>query len=185
LRWRKSAVRQHAMIELRAERRLWLLPGNSLTQRGAFPLASLKIPHDALVLIGDGEKALFLRNKGDEKFPKLAVERHLDHPNPPTHVQGSDQPGHTSDAFGRKSALENADWHRLEKDRFAKEIAGTLYRLAHENSFKALVVVAPPHVLGRLRTDFHAEVKKRIVAEVDKTLTQHPVHEIERVLTKD
>jgi len=28
----------------------------------------LKIPHHALVFVGDGRKALFLRNDGDEKF---------------------------------------------------------------------------------------------------------------------
>jgi protein required for attachment to host cells len=27
-----------------------------------------KLPHDALVFIGDGRKALFLRNAGDENF---------------------------------------------------------------------------------------------------------------------
>lgn len=147
-------------------------------------MTSLKIPHDALVLVGDGEKALFLRNQGDAKFPNLVVERHLDHPNPPTHEQGTDQPGRTNDAFGNRSAMENTDWHRLEKDRFAMEIAAALYGLAHENRFRELVVVAPPHVLGRLRQGFHAEVRNRIIAEVDKTLTQHPVHEIERILTK-
>ncbi|HTO65983.1 MAG TPA: hypothetical protein VMM15_32565 [Bradyrhizobium sp.] len=35
----------------------------------------LKIPHDAFVLVGDGRKALFLRNEGDEKFPNLKAER--------------------------------------------------------------------------------------------------------------
>ncbi len=145
---------------------------------------SLKIPHDALVLIGDGEKALFLRNQGDEKFPNLSVERLLEHPNPPTRLQGTDRPGRTRDAIGNRSAVENADWHHLEKDHFAKEIAATLYRLAHDNKFKALIVVAPPHVLGMLRDDFHAEVRKRVVAEIGKTLTQHPVHEIERLLTR-
>ncbi len=29
----------------------------------------LALPHDAFVLVGDGRKALFLRNAGDEKFP--------------------------------------------------------------------------------------------------------------------
>ena len=33
------------------------------------------IPHDAWVFIGDGQKALFLRNDGDEKFLNLKTER--------------------------------------------------------------------------------------------------------------
>jgi protein required for attachment to host cells len=43
----------------------------------------------------------------------------------------------------------------------------------------ALVIVAPPRTLADLRRAFHADVQKRIVAEVGKDLTKHPVAEIE------
>jgi protein required for attachment to host cells len=43
----------------------------------------------------------------------------------------------------------------------------------------ALVIAAPPRTLADLRRAFHADVKKRIVAEVGKDLTNHPVSEIE------
>ena len=33
--------------------------------------SQLSMPHDAMIFVGDGQKALFLRNKGDEKFPNL------------------------------------------------------------------------------------------------------------------
>ena len=52
----------------------------------------LQIPHDAFVFVGDGRKALFLHNAGDEKFPNLKTERILVDDNPPTHEQGSDRP---------------------------------------------------------------------------------------------
>jgi protein required for attachment to host cells len=32
---------------------------------------TLEIPHGAFVFVGDGEKALFLRNVGDEEYPHL------------------------------------------------------------------------------------------------------------------
>jgi protein required for attachment to host cells len=38
-----------------------------------------KLAHGAWVFVGDGQKALFLINEGDEKFPnlrRLAVEEH-------------------------------------------------------------------------------------------------------------
>lgn len=146
-------------------------------------MKAIKIPPEALVLVGDGEKAMFLRNRGDADYPNLVVERLLEHDNPPTREQGTDQPGRMNDAMGHKSAVDNTDWHRLEKERFAKELADRLYKYAHAGRFQHLIVVAPPQVLGNLRNDFHSEVKKRIVAEIDKTLTQHPVHEIERLLT--
>ena len=44
----------------------------------------LAIPHDAFVFVGDGGKALFLRNEGDEKFPNLVTERVFADKDPPT-----------------------------------------------------------------------------------------------------
>ena len=38
-------------------------------------MSKLTIPHNAFVFVGDGGKALFLRNEGDEKFPNLVIER--------------------------------------------------------------------------------------------------------------
>ena len=60
----------------------------------------LKIPHDGLVFVGDGRKALFLRNEGDEKYLNLKTERVLEQDNPPTHEQGTDRPGHLGKAAG-------------------------------------------------------------------------------------
>ena len=56
-------------------------------------MSKLAIPHDALVFIGDGRKALFLRNTGDAKYPDLKVEQVFAEENPPTHEQGTDRPG--------------------------------------------------------------------------------------------
>ncbi len=149
---------------------------------------SLKIPTRTWVLIGDGEKAIVLRNAGDEEYLNLVVERVLEHENPPTREQGSDRPGRHADApvpgSDQRSAFEEADWHRLEKTRFAGEIAKRLYKLAHQGRFDRLVVVAPPQTLGDLRRTFHDEVKRRIIGELDKSLTHHPVWEIERHLQR-
>jgi protein required for attachment to host cells len=54
-------------------------------------MSKLRIPHDAFVFVGDGRKALFLRNEGDEKFLNLKTERVFQDENPPTHEQGSDR----------------------------------------------------------------------------------------------
>jgi protein required for attachment to host cells len=52
----------------------------------------ITIPSGALVLIGDGRKALFLRNKGTPLHAELVTERVLEQRNPPTHEQGTDRP---------------------------------------------------------------------------------------------
>lgn len=144
----------------------------------------ITIPAGALVLVGDGRKALFLRNKGTPLHANLVTERVLEQDNPPTREQGSDRPGRTYGIDGvSRSALEQTDWHQLAEDRFASEIADALYRAGHAHGFEQLIVVAPPRILGNLRAAFHQEVAKRIVAEVPKDLTSRPVTEIAALLS--
>jgi protein required for attachment to host cells len=141
------------------------------------------ISHDALVLVGDGEKALFLRNKGNGQQVNLEVERILEQDNPATREQGTDRPGRSAASVGvARSAVEEADWHHIAKERFAAEIANALYRHAHDNRFEKLVIVAPPKILGNLRRAFHAEVTDRIIGEIPKELTSHPVARIEKLI---
>ena len=141
------------------------------------------ISHNALVLIGDGQKALFLRNKGTARQVKLEVEQVLEQENPATREQGTDRPGRAISSVGTaRSAVEEVDWHHIAKERFAAEIAEALYRHAHDNRFDKLVVIAPAKVLGNLRKAFHAEVTDKIVGEIPKELTSHSIPHIERLV---
>jgi protein required for attachment to host cells len=142
-----------------------------------------KLAHGAWVFVGDGQKALFLINEGDEKFPnlrRLAVEEHKD---PPTHAQGSDAPGraYASVGWGR-SAVGETDWHELEKERFAALIAERINKAALSEAFRQIVIVAPPKILGDLRDAFTKETESKIVAEIPKDLTHHSIADIERLL---
>jgi len=95
-------------------------------------MTKLAIPHDAFVFVGDGRKALFLRNDGDEKFPNLVTERVIvDDENPPTHEQGTDRPGRgfASAHASRHSAMETTDWHEIEEHRFAQRVSAALEAL--------------------------------------------------------
>lgn len=146
-------------------------------------MPDIRIPHDALVLIGDGEKALFLRNKGHAARLALVIEEVLAQVNPATREQGTERPGRSFASTGaRRSAMEQTDWHRLGEERFAVEIAQALHRYAQAARFKELVVVAPPRVLGNLRKAFHRDVAERISGEIGKELTAHPLEDIQRLL---
>lgn len=147
-------------------------------------MSELKIPHDAFVFVGDGRKALFLRNAGDEKFPNLKTERVFIDENPPTREQGSDRPGRAFKRArtSRRTGMQTTDWHDLEEHRFAQRVAAAMENLVRAREVKALVVVAPARTLAELRHAFHTDVKGRIIAEIDKELTKHPVGEIEKHL---
>jgi protein required for attachment to host cells len=146
-------------------------------------MASVAIDHNAWVMVGDGEKALFFRNEGDSTHPNLQVVDVLEHENPKSSEQGTDRPGRSSSSVGTaRSAMQETNWHKLEKHRFAKQIADTLYTAAHRGQYSKLVIAAPPMIMGDLRKAMHKEVSDKVVAEVSKDLTNMPPDQIERIL---
>jgi len=144
----------------------------------------IRLPHRAVVFVGDGRKALFLLNEGTGSEPRLKVQRVLEDENPPTREQGADRPGRAlSPIEPNRSAMEQTDWHDIEKRRFARTIAGALDRLVLESHAERVVIVAPPRTLADLRRSFSPAVEKRIVAEIAKDLTGLTVSDISQYLT--
>ncbi|WP_375262275.1 host attachment family protein [Palleronia sp.] len=135
------------------------------------------------VLIADGEKALILENQTDHEDPYLTVLSKEEQENPPDREQSASQRGRFNDGPSvHRSAVEDTDWHQLAKDRFADDLADMLYKKAHEGAFKEIVLVAAPGVLGELRNKIHKEVEQKVIAEVPKTLTNHNLDDIEKVV---
>lgn len=143
------------------------------------------LANGTLVVVSDSEKALFLVNRTDDADPHLEVVDKEQEANPPDREQKSDQPGQSQEsaAPGVRSYQET-DFHALQKERFASDLAERLYKMAHAGKYDRLVLVASPQVLGVVRDEMHKEVADRLVATVDKTLTNHPLHEIERIVAE-
>jgi protein required for attachment to host cells len=148
----------------------------------------MRVPHDAMVVVADGRKMLFMRNEGDALDPSLQVERKRVDDNPRDGDQASDAAGRAMSTrtaganWTSGSNVENADFHQIEEDRFAAETAALLKARALRNDFEALIIVAPPRTLGELRKHYHKEVADRIKAEIGKDLTGHTVPQIEAAL---
>src|SRR6201996_7963867 len=143
----------------------------------------IRLPHRAVVFVGDGRKALFLLNEGDGLKPRLKVQQAFEDENTPTHEQGSDKPGRAlSGTEPNRSAMEQTDWHDLEKHRFARAVAGALDRLLRELQAERLIIIAPPRTLADLRRSFSPAVQKSIVAELAKDLTGLSISDISQYL---
>ena len=142
----------------------------------------MHIATDTLILVADGEKALFLRNEGDEKYLNLQVESTQEQDNPPTREQAANRRGRMSDSMGNKSAVQDTDWHELAKDRFAADLADMLYKRAHKGDFDKLLIIASPSTLGEIREHLHQEVTDKLIGQIDKDLTNHPIDKIEKAL---
>lgn len=142
----------------------------------------MELAPETWVVIADGEKYLQAKNEGDKEHLDLRVMRQKEQDNPPTHQQGTDKPGRKDDAGIGSSAVEQTDWHQLEKERFTKDLAERLRKWALDDAYRHLLVIADPSTLGALRQEYHQEVKDRLVGEIDKDLTNHPLEDIEKII---
>ena len=148
-------------------------------------MPQLIIAHNSWVIVCDGRKAIFLRNDGDGAHPRLKVEQEMhDTENPASHDQGSDRPGRMqSMGAGPRSSMEAPDYHDRQEGAFIEKISHMLSLACVERTIKSVVIVAAPRALAMLRRVLSAPVRLLVKAEIDKDLTRHPVHEIERLLT--
>ena len=142
------------------------------------------IPHGTVVLVADGRKFLLLRNIGDINEPILIFEGSGENESSSTRMQGSDSPGRSATYGKARTTVDQTDFHQLDEIHFAREVAGLLNRLAEAEDFIKLILVAPPRTLAELRERFGKVVKSRILAEVSKDLTNHPVAEIAALLSR-
>jgi protein required for attachment to host cells len=167
---------------------------------------NMQVPHNAVVLVADGRKLLFLRNEGDGEYPNLTVEYAEEQSNPADRDQKTDAAGAASSTQSGPGApavaqngsmhargggaqfapargtLGEADFHQLEEDRFAADAAELLKKRALSNEYEKLIVVAPPKTLGELRKHYHKEVSDRLTGELSKDLTGHTISDIEQAL---
>ena len=148
----------------------------------------MQVPHNAFVVVADGRKMLFLRNEGDAEFPNLQVEKKVvDRHNPSHNDQATDLAGgasgtRTSGGSWGGGNMEEVDFHQLEENRFAADTAELLKKRALNNDFESLIIIAPPRTLGELRKHYHKEVSARLMGEIDKDLTNHPIADIEAAI---
>lgn len=144
-----------------------------------------KLSNGTWVVVADSEKVLVLENITDAQDPNLNVLRKREEENPPDRDQKANRTGRMNDGGpGQKSAVDDTDFHELQKERFATDLAERLYDDAHSGKFERLILVAAPQVLGVLRGEMHTEVSSKVVAEIDKNLTNHPLDEIEKIVSE-
>ena len=142
----------------------------------------MALPHQALVLVADGRKLLFLRNHGDHNQIDLRTETHVFRDDRKDRELKTDGPGtmKQSGGYGRPS-MDETDFHQQEEDNWAKDAAEELKKRALSNDFDALAIIAPPKTLGVLRKELHKEVEKRIVLTLNKEMTDRPIPDIEEL----
>ena len=132
------------------------------------------------ILVADGSRARILKNDGPGKGLQPAVGEEFHHALPKTSELGSDRPGRSQEsASSARHAVENpVDWHRFEKEKFAREMARVLDQANNAGAYDRLILVAPPKTLGDLRGALGSGARKKVTGELDKDLTQITLGEL-------
>jgi protein required for attachment to host cells len=148
--------------------------------------ATMRVPHDAWIIICDGRKALFVHNTGTPAKPSFRVAETFRAPyNPASHDQGDDRPSRTVQSVGaRRSAIEMTDLHDQEERAFLGGAARIFSDFVLRQRARALILVAPPRALAVLRDQLGVPARDLVVAEIAKDLTRHPMADIERILAQ-
>jgi protein required for attachment to host cells len=96
----------------------------------------------------------------------------------------TDRPGRAHGSGGSpRSAIEpQTDPAQYREAQFMRTIAAELDRQAQDGAFDRLVIAAAPIALGNLRKQLSDNVRKSVVAELDKDLTNMPTPNIDKHL---
>ncbi len=142
-----------------------------------------QLRNGTMIVVADSEKALFAVNTTDGEDPNFDIVRVDEEENPPDREQSANRRGRVQESSASGvHAYAETDFHELQKERFAEDLADKLYKMAHRGRFETLVLVASPQVLGVLRNAMHKEVSDKVIGEIAKTLTNHPLPEIETLV---
>jgi protein required for attachment to host cells len=145
----------------------------------------LRIPNLGWIVVGDGRRALFLRNGGTAVAPQLfVINRHDAGPNLKSSEQGADRPGRVVNSLdGRRSSVEVTDLHEGREATFARETAGRIIELCKDRKARWIALVAAPRTLAIWRQELQGLDLLQIKAEVAKDLTKQSVADLTYVLT--
>jgi len=126
----------------------------------------------ALVVVADGSHALFYRNTGHEAIALTLIETVT--PHSLTHAEG----------LAGRAPVEQSP-HDRDESGFAAQLVHKLNALALAHALPTeVVIVADPTSLGHMRPLYHAELKRRILREVPKTMVKASAHDLAVVLSK-
>lgn len=123
-----------------------------------------------IIAVADGEKLNLFRNTGDEQALKLTAL-------PPPAVDGE-----AGTSGGRQSSSGNPDRSQADEDGFSAGTAQLLNREVLNGSIEGLVIIAAPRALGEMRKHYHKALSAKLLGEIAKDLTGHPLAEVEAAI---
>jgi protein required for attachment to host cells len=107
--------------------------------------------------------------------------------NPPSHIQGDDNPGRSfasASSTQHHSMTPRKDPHRQGKTEFAKVAIDMLGKAHAAHEFASLVIIAPPKILGDIRKLMPPALEKSLIGDLAKDLLKLPALERTAAMAK-
>jgi protein required for attachment to host cells len=132
------------------------------------------------ILIADGSRARLFEHRRSERSFELVFDDDRPQLRDREAMRGSDRFGRVHESVGQKrhGMQPSTSNDQILRDEFARELAQQLQTGANEQRFGQLMLVAPPTMLGALRSHIGDPLRGLVVAELDKDLTKIPAHEL-------
>ena len=140
------------------------------------------------ILIADGARARLLEQDSRARHFSPTAEQEFFGSRAQSKEIGSDDRGRSFDSAGRgqpgdvggqRHGMEpRSDPQRYAEYAFARDLADHLEKAANEHRFDRLVLVAAPKALGDLRGLLPKTVQGKVVAQIDKDLTNIPTRDL-------
>lgn len=130
----------------------------------------MMLPKGTTVAVADGEKLNLFRNSGDEAKLTLTPAPHA----------GVDEDAQGSGS--RQNSSGNPDNSQASEDGFSAGIVELLNKGVLEGRIEGLVIIAAPRALGEMRKHYHKTLSAKLLGEIAKDLTGHPVADVEAAI---
>jgi protein required for attachment to host cells len=127
------------------------------------------IPHNALIVVADGGKAILFRNDDSSGGLSLREERRLTPKNLQDEGPSGSRPGEQSPS-------------QTDEATFAKQLGKAVNKMKLDGDFNKLVLIADSQTLGQFREVMHKTVEAGLVLTLAKDLTNHSARQITDVI---
>jgi protein required for attachment to host cells len=132
------------------------------------------------ILLADSGNARIIERVAP--FGKLKEVLNLTHTHELTHEHGDDRPGRSFESASptRHAYEPRSDWHELQKEDFARELATILKNAYETKEFEELSIFSAPHMLGLLRHHLNkSALDSKIIKEYPKDVLSLPIEALQ------
>jgi len=138
------------------------------------------MPRTTWFLIADATRARLFEFHGPKHELALLFEEDRKDLRDHEAQRDSDRPGRVHESSGNvRHAMEpHTNVEDVHREQFARELLARVHTEAAKGHFPAIVLVAPPQMLGTLRSAAPNELRQHLIGDLGKDLTKIPVHDL-------